>query len=98
MLTLHTWPTPNGKKIFIMLEELGISYLSGWRGVLDRRYRQRRMESGDDELEHQANVRNAALLGGYLDHFALQYLLKPDMNLRPLSVFPFNQNLSPTDC
>jgi GSH-dependent disulfide-bond oxidoreductase len=26
MLTLHTWPTPNGKKIFIMLEELGISY------------------------------------------------------------------------
>jgi hypothetical protein len=26
MLTLHTWPTPNGKKIFIMLEELGVSY------------------------------------------------------------------------
>jgi GSH-dependent disulfide-bond oxidoreductase len=26
MLTLHTWPTPNSKKTFIMLEELGISY------------------------------------------------------------------------
>lgn len=26
MLALHTWPTPNGKKIFIMLEELGVSY------------------------------------------------------------------------
>ena len=26
MLTLHAWPTPNGKKIFVMLEELGVPY------------------------------------------------------------------------
>ncbi|MES2538074.1 MAG: glutathione S-transferase N-terminal domain-containing protein [Pseudomonadota bacterium] len=26
MITLHTWTTPNGRKISIMLEELGISY------------------------------------------------------------------------
>ena len=25
-LELHAWPTPNGKKIFIMLEELGVPY------------------------------------------------------------------------
>ena len=25
-VTIHNWPTPNGKKIFIMLEELGIPY------------------------------------------------------------------------
>ena len=25
-LTVHNWPTPNGKKIFIMLEELGVPY------------------------------------------------------------------------
>ncbi|TFW17176.1 glutathione S-transferase family protein [Duganella callida] len=27
MITLHTWTTPNGRKISIMLEELGIPYL-----------------------------------------------------------------------
>lgn len=26
MITLYTWPTPNGKKIQIMLEELGLKY------------------------------------------------------------------------
>jgi GST-like protein len=26
MLTLHAWPTPNGQKLFIMLEELGEPY------------------------------------------------------------------------
>lgn len=26
MITLYTWPTPNGKKVQIMLEELGLSY------------------------------------------------------------------------
>ena len=26
MLTLHAWPTPNGKKIFVMLEELEIPH------------------------------------------------------------------------
>lgn len=25
-LTVHNWPTPNGKKVFIMLEELGVPY------------------------------------------------------------------------
>ncbi len=26
MITLYTWPTPNGKKVQIMLEELGLAY------------------------------------------------------------------------
>ena len=26
MITLYTWTTPNGRKISIMLEELGIPY------------------------------------------------------------------------
>jgi GSH-dependent disulfide-bond oxidoreductase len=26
MLDLHFWPTPNGKKVTILLEELGLDY------------------------------------------------------------------------
>ena len=26
MITLHTWTTPNGRKVSIVLEELGIAY------------------------------------------------------------------------
>ena len=26
MIDLYTWPTPNGRKISIMLEEIGINY------------------------------------------------------------------------
>ena len=26
MLDLYTWPTPNGHKVHIMLEELGVDY------------------------------------------------------------------------
>ena len=28
MIDLHTWPTPNGRKVSIMLEELGVEYKS----------------------------------------------------------------------
>ena len=28
MIDLHTWPTPNGRKVSIMLEELGVKYKS----------------------------------------------------------------------
>ena len=41
----------------------GLSAMSAARA----RERQRRMEFGDDELEHQANVRDAALLRGHRD-------------------------------
>jgi hypothetical protein len=41
--------------------------------VARTRKRQRRMESGDDELEHQANVRDAALLRGHRDHSPHHY-------------------------
>ena len=30
MIDLHYWPTPNGKKISIMLEELGVDYQVKW--------------------------------------------------------------------
>ena len=28
MIDLYTWPTPNGRKVSIMIEELGIEYNS----------------------------------------------------------------------
>ena len=28
MIDIHYWPTPNGKKVTILLEELGVDYRS----------------------------------------------------------------------
>jgi hypothetical protein len=67
----------------------GLSAMSAQR----TRKRQRRMEFGHDELEHQANVRDAALLREHHEHSAQciigQHHHESTLNIR---LFPFNQN------
>jgi transposase len=86
---VHRLKTPAGRKLYGLRKQTPesvfgiIKSVMGYRQTLLRgpRKRSRRVESGDPELEHQANVRPAVLLHGHrgvsTGHFVTEINMRP---------------------